>query len=416
MTQKVGQDWDVSYEWKAISLLALGFGLVGLDRFMILPMFPAIMRDLQLGYSDLGAITGVLAITWGISALFTGQLADRFGGRKVVLTSVVVFSLLVGLSGLATSFATLLVIRALMGVADGAYTPPCLIAALEASKPTRHGLNLGLTQTALALFGLAIAPIVVTQLLQEMSWRWIFVLVTPFGLLLALSMYFVLRPQNAMIRAEHSAIGDENVPHRWRDLFSYRNIRHNMIGMLCWITCLTICGAFMPSYLVDYLHLTLPQMGFVLSALGFGGTAGFLLLMLSDHIGRRPVMMLSSVGGAACMLLFIQTGAQPITLFLLLFGTQFFTFAAIGLTVGPISAESVPAGLMASASGLVIFVGEVFGGGIAPIIAGGVAERFGLQYVLYLAVMGILLGLVNSYFLVETAPKRLRQALRTSTG
>jgi len=58
-------------------------------------MFPAIMRDLHLGYGDLGAITGVLSIAWGISALLTGRLADRFGRRMVVLTSVIVFSLLV---------------------------------------------------------------------------------------------------------------------------------------------------------------------------------------------------------------------------------------------------------------------------------------------------------------------------------
>ena len=40
--------WDTSYEWKAVTLLALGFGLVGLDRWLIAPLFPAIMKDLHL--------------------------------------------------------------------------------------------------------------------------------------------------------------------------------------------------------------------------------------------------------------------------------------------------------------------------------------------------------------------------------
>lgn len=35
-------EWDTSYEWKAVTLLALGFGLVGLDRWLIAPLFPSI--------------------------------------------------------------------------------------------------------------------------------------------------------------------------------------------------------------------------------------------------------------------------------------------------------------------------------------------------------------------------------------
>jgi fucose permease len=59
---------------------------------------------------------------------------------------------------------------------------------------------------------------------------------------------------------------------------------------------------------------------------------------------------------------------------------------------------------MAAASGLVICTGEIFGGGIAPIIAGFVAQNFGIQYILHLAVGGLVVGLINSCFLRETAP------------
>ncbi|MEC5405656.1 hypothetical protein VOM14_08740 [Paraburkholderia sp. MPAMCS5] len=50
--------WDVAYEWKIVTLLSLGFGLVGVDRFMIMPLFPVLMADLRLDYQDLGHITG----------------------------------------------------------------------------------------------------------------------------------------------------------------------------------------------------------------------------------------------------------------------------------------------------------------------------------------------------------------------
>ena len=99
--------WDIAYEWKAVALLSLGFGLVGIDRFMIMPLFPVMMTDLHLDYQDLGHITGALAVAWGISAMFMGNLSDRVGHRKVIIPAIIVFSLLAGLSGLATGVGSL---------------------------------------------------------------------------------------------------------------------------------------------------------------------------------------------------------------------------------------------------------------------------------------------------------------------
>ena len=52
-----------------VLVLSLGFGLVGIDRFLISTMYPTIARDLHLGYGDIGTITGALAIAWGVAAL-----------------------------------------------------------------------------------------------------------------------------------------------------------------------------------------------------------------------------------------------------------------------------------------------------------------------------------------------------------
>jgi len=60
--------WSITYERQAITLLFLGFGLVGMDRFMVMPLFPSMMKDLGLTYQDLGLITGALSVAWGVSA------------------------------------------------------------------------------------------------------------------------------------------------------------------------------------------------------------------------------------------------------------------------------------------------------------------------------------------------------------
>jgi fucose permease len=48
--------------------------------------------------------------------------------------------------------------------------------------------------------------------------------------------------------------------------------------------------------------------------------------------------------------------------------------------------------------------GEIFGGGVAPYIAGGIADTYGLPNVLYVALIGVALGIVVCLFLKETAP------------
>src|SRR5437879_12577128 len=83
-----------SYEWKAVTLMSLGLGLVGIDRFLIVPLMPVLMRDLKLDYQDLGHITGALAIAWGFASLFTGNLADRICFKRVIVPSLIRFSLL----------------------------------------------------------------------------------------------------------------------------------------------------------------------------------------------------------------------------------------------------------------------------------------------------------------------------------
>lgn len=392
-----------NYEFKAVLLLALGFGLVGFDRFMIIPLFPALQSALHLNYQELGYITGILSITWGIASAVTGRIADRIGPHRVVAGALFIFSILVSFHGLAVGLGSLLLIRALMGFFEGAYSPAAVVATLEASDKSRHGRNVGLQQACLPLFGLAIAPIVVTQLLPILGWRGIFPIVTVPGIILAVLIWRTLRDPDAKVLAEQTVTRDV-APHRWREMFAYRNVWINAVTMLCWVNCMVVVSAMIPNYLVDYLHIATGQMGFILSAIGFGASLGiFGLLSLSDRIGRKPVMIIGVLGAGLSLTLLKQVGPQPALLFIFLFFTHFFNCGLGVLTLGPLTTEAVPARLMATASGLVIGVGEVFGGGVAPVIAGFVAQHFGIQHILDLALVGLAVGAVLVLGLQETA-------------
>jgi predicted MFS family arabinose efflux permease len=373
-------------EIRTVAVLSLGFGLVGIDRFLISTMYPVIARDLHLSYSDIGLITGALAIAWGISALFMGNLSDRIGRRRVLTFSLIVFSLLIGASGLATGLLTLIAVRVIMGFADGAYTPVSIAGTLAASPASRRGLNIGIQQMMLPLFGLGLAPLFVAGVLRFIEWRLVFLIFVIPGLLLAFSVWKTIPNLPAPSKAQRRHSWSD-----WKAVLGYSNVRVAALLMLCWLTCLITTSAFMPNYLVDHLKLPPERMGVVMSAIGLGATAGtFLLPWLSDKIGRRPVMALSSIGVLASLVLLANTGNSVAILFAFLFFVHFFNNANIALTVGPLCSEAVPPWLMATASGLVIAVGELFGGGLAPVLVGHVAQRFGIEHVLWLpvAVMG----------------------------
>jgi predicted MFS family arabinose efflux permease len=397
--------WDTRYEYKMVLLLTAAFGLVGLDRWILPPLFAASMgTDLGLSMADLGNLVGALGLAWGVSAIFMGGLSDRIGRRKVLVPAVVLFSCLSVFTGMATNLVSLLLIRAVMGVSEGAVAPVGVAVAVEASHPKRRGMNNGLFQCAFALFGLAIAPIVATQLLRVMSWRGVFALVGIPGLIVAVFIWFTLRepltvassPGEAIPRAAFGA------------MFSHRNVPLAMLALLCAMTGIFVLSAMMPSYLTQVLKLNVQQMGFVTSAIGFGGFLGqFGVPAISDWLGRRLSTFVTFVTAAVFLWMFACTGVNLPMLFALLFVASFANLGALSVIAGPVAAEAAPLGLIASVAGLVIGAGEIFGGGVAPVIAGHIAKNYGLLYTLYLAMGGQALGAVICLFFRETAPRKV---------
>jgi predicted MFS family arabinose efflux permease len=259
-------------------------------------------------------------------------------------------------------------------------------------------------QSTFPLFGLALGPILATQLLGVVSWRWIFVLVAVPGLILAVLLARTLReaPTTGTRAAEQRA--------PFRDLMKHRNVPLGMVALLCAMSGIFTISAMVPNYLVDYLKLSTAQMGFVTSAIGFGGFLGQPVMSgVSDIYGRKPVAVFGFTVGALFLYAFMRTGATPVMLFALLFAACFLCFGLLTLITGPIAAEAAPRGLVASTAGLIIGSGEIFGGGVAPAIAGAIAQNFGLQHTLTMALVGLCAGVVVSLFLCETAPSKVAQ-------
>ncbi|WP_346780726.1 MFS transporter [Trinickia sp. Y13] len=373
---------------------------------MVAPLFPYMMRDLGLNFQQLGNLIGVLAVAWGAWAIASGPISDRIGRKKILVWTMIAFSLLSSFSGLATGFASLMLIRGIMGIAEGAFTPASVAATSEASLASRRGFNLGFQMSMFSLLGLGVAPILATQLLRVMpSWHWVFMVSAVPGLILAALYAKILRdrPRTATVRANST----NRAKVQWRSIFANRNVVVAIAAMLCAMSGIFVIGAMVPTYLIAVLHLNAQSMGFVASALGIGGFIGsFSLSGISDYVGRKAAAIGAFAVAAVLLFMFARTGADPVKLFALLFGISMCSIGLLSLLCGPIATEAAPSGLVASTIGLISGIGEIFGGGVAPVIAGYVAQNFGLPHVFDFALGGLVLGIFVVLMLVETAPRR----------
>ena len=219
-------------------------------------------------------------------------------------------------------------------------------------------------------------------------------------------LYFHLRePKDTQAGA---LIGATQASGSWLDVLKTPNIVVCMIALLCAMACVFVLGAMVPIYLTNALQLAPTDVGLVASALGFGGFLGqFGWPGLSDRFGRKPLAILGFIGATLAVWWFANTGAATLPLFVALFVCSFFCLGNVALITGPIATESAPRGLISSAIGVVVGAGEIFGGGVAPIIAGTVAQRYGIENILWVAMSGVVLGIVVSVFLRETAPRKV---------
>jgi predicted MFS family arabinose efflux permease len=295
-----------------------------------------------------------------------------------------------------------------MGLAEGPVASTGVAVAVEASHPKRRGMNNGIFQCMISLMGNAIGPIIATQLLLVTTWRTVFMLVGIPGLIMAAVMFFVVREP-----AHATPDGARVARPGFADLFGHRNVPLAMLTLMCAMGGIFVMGAMMPNYLTDYLHLSVQQMGVVVSAIGFGGALGqFAMPTVSDFIGRKMATLISYILAAAFTYLFTQAGADNLsTLFWLIFFAALFNFSALAILAGPVAAEAAPIGMVASVAGLVIGAGEIFGGGVAPAIAGRIAAASGIQHVFTFTIGSLILGFVIALFLKETAPRKAESAV-----
>jgi EmrB/QacA subfamily drug resistance transporter len=168
-----------------VGVLSLAVFMSSLDLFIVNLAFPYIGREYS--GTSLGSLSWVLngyTIVFAAVLVPAGRWADRVGRRKLFVAGLIAFSVGSLLCGLAPGVAALIAARVIQAVGAGLMVPASLSLLLAAVPPAARARAIG-TWSALGALGAALGPVIGGSLV-EISWRWVFWINLPVGLVAVL--------------------------------------------------------------------------------------------------------------------------------------------------------------------------------------------------------------------------------------
>ncbi len=414
MSSNTGGGWR--YEYTVVLVHWFIWGFVALDRNLITFLFPLMLPELKMDFTQAGMAMSALGLTWAVGSILFGGLSDKYGRKTVIVPATFLFSILSWLTGTVGNFAQLAAVRGLLGFPEGSYYPTAVSTIAEEAKPSRRGLMLGLHQSSWAIVGMLLGPIYATSIGSGIGWRWALYLTLIPGIIIAFAHWrFIHEPPSvaAQIKARREGKTYEIKSHTgdsvsWKNVISYRNIIVTSLMSIAIMTWLWNFLSFGTLFVTEFRKVELLSAGFVMSAYGLGGFFGYIgLNTLSDYIGRKTSVIVSAILCAIATYSMANVGADPTALAVSIFFLGLFGFGLFSLTVAAIPAESVPFALAGIAVGIPIAIGEIVGAAVMPTVGGMLADAYGLQAPMLLAAAGALVGGLLGFGLKETAPRVL---------
>lgn len=273
------------FRWIIVGLLFSITIINYIDRSAISYAIGDMAHDLNFSQHDQSLLSGFILAAFSIGYMLTtfvgGILADRYGARVTLFWAALVWSIAIGLTGLAVSFLMLASARILLGVAEGPNFPAMNRSVADWLPRSERATALSNSLVAVPL-ALAIGAPLVTELILHVSWRGMFIVLMALGILWLPLWWIWFRdlPENSRhvnsTELEHihdgttenprTAIASrsnrrQRVPGMWRFLLSNPTLVANNWSFFVFGYYLFFFMTWLPTYLQQVYHLDLRQVG-----------------------------------------------------------------------------------------------------------------------------------------------------------
>lgn len=387
-----------AYGWL---VFALSFGLLISDymaRQVLNAVFPLLKAEWTLSDSQLGLLSGVVAVMVGLLTFPLSLAADRWGRVRSLTLMAILWSLATLLCAMAKSFETMLIGRALVGVGEAAYGSVG-IAVVIAVFPQRMRATLTAAFMAGGLFGQVLGVAVGAQVAASHGWRMSFAVIGLFGLVLGVLYPLIVKERrlrelaNAGEGGDSSAAGDASdtalqgpppvTLASLKSLVGSSSVRFAYVASGLQLFAAGALPAWLPSYFNRYYAMPVDQAGRTSAIFLLICGAGMILCgMLSDRMSRAmpqrkiSLAMAYSSGSALCLLIALQL--LPGWSQLILLGCAMFLVAGTTGPAGAMVANLTPLALHGSAFATLTLAHNLIGLAPGPIVTGRLADTMGL--------------------------------------
>src|SRR6266566_4209252 len=136
-------------------------------------------------------VTAIYLLTMTVTIPIYGKLSDLFGRKPIFLSCLVVFLTASALSGIAQSMSQLITFRALQGIGAGGLESIAIAVVGDLFPPRERGRWIGITSSSYALASI-VGPLLGGLLTDHISWRWVFYINLPIGLIALFVLAFLM--------------------------------------------------------------------------------------------------------------------------------------------------------------------------------------------------------------------------------
>jgi MFS transporter, Spinster family, sphingosine-1-phosphate transporter len=384
-----------SSRWLIVALL-LAINLLNyVDRYVLAAVEPRIRGDLfPEGSANVNALMGFLPTAFLLSYMITapifGWLSDRINRWWIIAGGVIVWSLASGGSGLATTYAMLLMTRLLIGFGEAAYGPAAPTVLADLFPIERRGRILSLFYVAIPV-GSALGFVLGGILAHRYGWRTAFFVSMPPGILLGLACLFIRDPRHFTKTKTAPATATPSYGLKeYAQLARIPSYVINTLAMAAMVFALGAVAFWMPSYVFKFRREDLPpdvepsleRVNMIFGAVTViaGITATLIGGWLGDKLRGRfsgSYFLVSGIGMLVGTPLFLLVLVTP---FPAAWGLIFVTEFCLLLNTGPanaVLANVTRPTIRSSAFAINIFLIHLLGDAVSPPLVGWITDLAG---------------------------------------
>jgi MFS family permease len=385
------------FAWLLVAALWVVALLNYLDRQVIFSVFPLLKSELQISDKQLGLLGTVFLWAYGLLSPISGYLADRFGRARIIIISLLIWSIITWLTGYARSFEELIVLRALMGVSEACYIPAALALITDYHAKGNASLATGIHNSGIYA-GIILGGAGGGWMGEHYGWRSAFIVLGIAGVAYTPVVVTVLRGKRAG-RREESSITKLQFLAALRELLALPGFKTLVLVFGSFSIANWAIYTWLPLYLYERFNLSLTAAGFSATFyIQAASIAGILLGgLLADRWSRgspRGRILTQTFGvamAAPCLFLVGFTASMALLIPALVIyglGRGFYDCNAM-----PVLAQIARSDLRSTGYGIFNLIGTLSGGAIAA-AAGILKNVIGLGGVFQLAATLLLISTV----------------------